>query len=223
MTRSCDVASFMKAWQELLPSNICVDAGSYLKDVPPLTTHELASAGMISKDRLRELQTGRAYAKHALSMLGVNDIELPIGSDRSPVWPTGFIGSITHTRSHSREYFAAAVARADEVRAIGIDAEHAAGLAPQIWPTILTKTERCQIQNLAANQREADVIRRWCIKEATIKAARQLYEPTAIETEKCEIEGEWLAFTPGVWAARRWPARVATSGGLVLAAVVVSA
>jgi 4'-phosphopantetheinyl transferase EntD len=223
MTKSCDVVSLLETWSQLLPSNIRVDAGDFSENIAPLTARELASAGTISPHRMQELQTGRAYAKHALSMMGVNDVELPIGSDRSPVWPAGFVGSITHARSHSREYCAAAVARSDEIRAIGIDAEYVTGLDPQVWPTILTVTELFQIRGLPANERESEVIHRWCIKEATAKAARELFEPSAIETEKRESEGDWFAFTPGLLGTRRWHARAAIANGLVLAAVVVPA
>ena len=223
MTKPCDVAFRLEAWAELLPWNISVDAGEFLEDAAPLTARELASAGMISADRMRELKTGRTYAKRALSMMGVNDVELPIGIDRSPVWPTGFVGSITHARSCGRGYCAAAVARSNEIRAIGIDVEFVAGLDPEVWPTILTEAELCQIGDLPANERESEVIHRWCIKEATIKAARHLFEPGAIETERGEIKGDWFSFTPASVGARRWPARAATSNGLVFAAVVVPA
>jgi 4'-phosphopantetheinyl transferase EntD len=213
----------LETWSELLPSNIRIDAGNFMEDEVPLTAHELASAGVISPNRMRELQTGRAYAKRALSIMGVNNVELPIGSDRSPIWPAGIIGSITHTRDHGREYCAAAVARSDEIRAIGIDAEYDNNLDPQIWPTILTEAELRQIGVLPVNERGSEVIRRWCIKEAVAKAARKLFEPITVETERCAIEGDWLAFTPGLFRRRGWTARTATLNGLVLAAVVVPA
>jgi 4'-phosphopantetheinyl transferase EntD len=223
MPKLRDAGSRLDAWKQLLPSNVSVHAGQFLEGAAPLTGRELASAGTITPDRMRELQTGRTFAKCALSAAGVNDAELPIGSDRSPIWPAGYVGSITHVRRFSHGYCAAAIAATSEIRAIGIDAENAVGLASQIWPTILTVSELRQIRNLPANEREPEVIRRWCIKEATAKAARRLFEPNAIETEKCAIEGAWFAVTPGLLGKQRWDARVAMSDGLILAAVVVPA
>ena len=223
MDKSLDEISRINIWSNLLPSNISIDGGHILDDGPPLTACEFASAGIINSDRLLEFRTGRAYAKRALSMLGVNDVELPMRGDRSPAWPPGIVGSITHTRSGLRQYFAAAAARDDEIRAIGIDAEYAIGFDPQIWPTILTEAELCQIRGLPVDQRKADVIYRWCIKEATLKAARQLFELRTIETERGEIEGHWRASTPRRSGAEWWPARATNSDGLVLAAVVVQA
>src|SRR6266478_8464453 len=115
-----DVSSFLETWKSLLPSGIRVSAGALSTNVLPLTCSELASAGEISADRKRELQSGRTYAKHALAMFGVHDVDLPVGSDRLPVWPAGFIGSITHIQKHSGGYCTAAVARSEEFLALGI-------------------------------------------------------------------------------------------------------
>ncbi|SRR6266851_118353 len=216
-----DVSTFLETWKSLLPSGIIVRAGALSTNVLPLTCLELASVGEISADRERELQNGRAYAKHALAVFGVHDVDLPVGSDRLPVWPAGFIGSITHTRRNSGGYCAAAVARSDEFLALGIDVEYAVGLDPAVWPTILTATELSQIRSLPANEREGEAIRRWCVKEAMVKAARSRLEPLAIETVKCEADGDRYVLTRKSGAPQRWHARTACWHGLVSAAVAV--
>ncbi len=196
-----DVSTFLETWKSLLPSGIIVRAGALSTNVLPLTCLELASVGEISADRERELQ--------------------PVGSDRLPVWPAGFIGSITHTRRNSGGYCAAAVARSDEFLALGIDVEYAVGLDPAVWPTILTATELSQIRSLPANEREGEAIRRWCVKEAMVKAARSRLEPLAIETVKCEADGDRYVLTRKSGAPQRWHARTACWHGLVSAAVAV--
>lgn len=69
--------------------------------------------------RQMEFFFGRLAARDALYPLGLADEQIPIGLQRQPVWPSGVIGSITHTQG-----LAAAVAtRLGVYRGIGIDAE----------------------------------------------------------------------------------------------------
>ena len=85
---------------------------------------------------------GRLCAREALAGLGWTGGVPEMGVDRLPVWPAGFVGSITHTHG-----FAWAVAaRAGEARGIGVDTEQildatraenlpAAITAPDVWAT----------------------------------------------------------------------------------------
>jgi enterobactin synthetase component D len=77
--------------------------------------------------RKAEFVAGRHCARLALARAaegrgGVGE-PLPIGPERAPVWPTGYVGSITHTRG----YVAAAAARAEGVRSLGLDSERVMG------------------------------------------------------------------------------------------------
>src|SRR5436190_15379026 len=92
MTRR--VSSLVETLRSLLPPGIEVCAGEFSTDALPLSPRELASVGALNVDRKHELQNGRTYAKHALAAFGIRDVELPVASDRSPIWPAGFIGSI---------------------------------------------------------------------------------------------------------------------------------
>jgi len=66
-----------------------------------------------------EFYSGRWAAAQAIARL-TGIIDTPqVNSDRSPAWPHGLIGSITHTN----DYALAAVARTSKVRRIGIDLE----------------------------------------------------------------------------------------------------
>lgn len=70
--------------------------------------------------RKAEFIAGRYCARLALAQLGGNvDAPIGVGASRQPVWPEGFVGSITHTDG----YASAMVARCDKVRAVGIDSE----------------------------------------------------------------------------------------------------
>jgi len=69
--------------------------------------------------RKAEFAAGRTCARQALRVLGLPELPILRGDDRQPLWPDGVVGSITHCDG----YCAAAVARAADFSAIGIDAE----------------------------------------------------------------------------------------------------
>jgi 4'-phosphopantetheinyl transferase EntD len=218
MRHKMDAQTLCDSWRSLLPSNINVVAGPIRLDAPPLTTLESLSAGNVSPDRLRELRTGRDYAKRALSEFGFDNVQLPIGADRSPVWPRGAIGSITHTGGPTKNHCAVAVGLSAEIRAIGIDIEPDVPLHPDVWTTILTADELTQLSAVAIADREREILSRWCVKEAIAKASRSILDPVKIETFNLESDGTDYV---GIAASYRWVARTIRSDGFVLAAVTV--
>lgn len=74
--------------------------------------------------RRREFACGRAAARAALAKLGAPAIAIPANADRTPVWPAGFTGSITHCD----DFCGAVVARSQDIPGIGFDAEPASPL-----------------------------------------------------------------------------------------------
>ncbi|MFG2099238.1 4'-phosphopantetheinyl transferase [Micromonospora echinaurantiaca] len=91
--------------------------------------------------RRRDFTAGRVCARRAMAALGLSPAAVPSAADRSPVWPAGVVGTITHTRG----YCAAAAARATEVRSVGIDAEQHRELNPGVRRLICLpeEDERC--------------------------------------------------------------------------------
>ncbi len=69
--------------------------------------------------REREFAAGRRCAARALLDAGAQDLTVGVSPDRSPRWPRGFVGSITHSGSFAW----AAVARDTALRSLGIDSE----------------------------------------------------------------------------------------------------
>jgi 4'-phosphopantetheinyl transferase EntD len=84
-----------------------------------LFAEEERSMGRAVEKRRREFVTARACARQALGRLGIEPVAIPSGERGEPLWPSGVVGSITHCQG----YRACAVARAGEVRSVGIDAE----------------------------------------------------------------------------------------------------
>lgn len=70
-------------------------------------------------DRQAQFELGRRCAHAAMAKLGRTDMPVLIDRQGAPVWPAGIVGSITHAPG----YCAAAVARAHNFHAIGINAE----------------------------------------------------------------------------------------------------
>lgn len=103
-------------------------------ELPPPTTAGLEHA---VEKRQREFCAGRFAAKVALEKLGIVDTAVPMAADRSPTWPSGIVGSITHTA----ELAACVVARKANVSALGIDLEVTGAVPPEIWDSVFTKGE----------------------------------------------------------------------------------
>jgi 4'-phosphopantetheinyl transferase EntD len=104
---------------ELLPADvIAVDIVGDDPEAYLLPEEEHLVAKAVAKRR-REVTNARTCARRALARLGIAETAIPRGAKGEPLWPAGVVGSITHTTG----YFAAAVAQADKIRSIGIDAE----------------------------------------------------------------------------------------------------
>jgi 4'-phosphopantetheinyl transferase EntD len=217
-------SDLIEAWQALLPTCVMVSAGPVLDHAPALTFTERVSAGIVDEDRLREFQSGRAFAKRALSMLGVNNAELPIGADRATVWPNGIVGSITHARDGNQSHAVATVARACNIPAIGIDVEFDRSPRPDTWPIFLTAQELKRISTLPVQARGIEALQIWCLKEAGTKAFRRSIDPTELETEYDRDADEylitWAVPGSGRQIVRTLQGRTRRLQGLVMAAAV---
>jgi 4'-phosphopantetheinyl transferase EntD len=115
--------------------------------------------------RLQEFSAGRACARAALAEFGVEGVALPAAGDRQPVWPLGFIGSITHTTG----LCAAAVATRSQILALGLDSEIVGAPTPDIWPTLCREEELRWVDTLPREQRPAAVTLLFSAKEAFYK------------------------------------------------------
>jgi len=110
--------------------------------------------------RVAEFRAGRAAARAALAKLGVARYPIPVGPDRKPRWPAGFVGSI----SHCRGLCVVAVAPSTTLSAIGIDCEPADRLPPELVDVVTTPCERRRLE------REMDGRVLFSAKEAFYKA-----------------------------------------------------
>ena len=140
------------------------------------------------------------------------------------MWPAGTVGSITHTRLGEGCHTAAAIGQTDAMVAIGIDAEFKGSISPHHWPTILTADELDAIRLLPAPLRGLNVLHRWCVKEAFLKARGAPLQPTTISANgnvnNDKAVFDWTIRCPSDKAiTSRLGARTINFGNLILAAV----
>lgn len=123
-----------------------------------------AVAGAVEK-RVWQYTAGRICARRALARLGLPE-ETPIvmGGDRMPIWPEGFVGSISHTD----HWCAAAVARESDVRSVGIDLEGAKPFKEELWQRVCTVDERLWLEGLEEGRELMSKVL-FCAKEAVYK------------------------------------------------------
>ncbi|MGW0704126.1 4'-phosphopantetheinyl transferase family protein [Streptomyces sp. NPDC002867] len=127
---------------------------------------QAAVAGMFD-ERRREFTSVRGLARRALAALGVTPQPLVPGPMGAPQWPVGVVGSMTHCPG----YRAAAVARAADYAAIGIDAEPRESLPGIVASRIVTDGERAWLRKDFAGAGELPLDRLlFSAKEASYKA-----------------------------------------------------
>jgi len=142
--------------------------------------HPDESTGTIgfAPKRVAEFAAGRLCARRALADLGIFDFPIAIGPDRSPRWPPGICGSISHTQG----YCCAVAAPRHVVTGIGIDVEIIGRVDSELDALIFTRAEA---EFLASLERHA----RTCAATVIFSAKEAFY--------KCQypITQRWLDFT----------------------------
>jgi phosphopantetheine--protein transferase-like protein len=121
----------------LLPGSAKIVEGAIADLEHLLAPQEAACISQAGSKRRREFACGRIFARRALKSFDPEDRCLLIDADRVPIWPAGLIGSITH----SDHYCAVAVARKDQVSAIGIDVEELERVTLDLSEYILLPSE----------------------------------------------------------------------------------
>ena len=135
----------------LVPNDVLMTARSLgADDVPRFRFPAEAEhvAGAIHKRQL-EFATGLELAHELIAewRRGERDTTraapLLVGPRRAPLWPTGLNGSITHTQG-------LCVVAVGRRRYLGIDVEVTAPLKDELWPSILTVSERARLKGLGS-------------------------------------------------------------------------
>lgn len=129
---------------DLFPEGVVVVVATpEMYEADPFEEEKAHVAKAVEKRR-REFVAGRAAARAAMAELGFESVSLPAAGDRSPIWPAGVVGSISHTRGCC----VAAVARADRFESVGVDVEEASPLKEDLIRMICTDREKDRIARL---------------------------------------------------------------------------
>lgn len=96
------------------------------------------------ESRRREFATVRLCARDALAQLGGPTVAIPPAADRSPRWPPGFVGSMTHCEG----FRGAAVARDADILGVGIDAEPDSPLPAELHAMVASPQELAALRAL---------------------------------------------------------------------------
>jgi 4'-phosphopantetheinyl transferase EntD len=132
---------------------------------PPLLPVEEPAIARAVPGRRAEFTAGRAAARLAMQRLGLMPQAVPAAPARSPIWPAGLTGSISHAAG-----FCAAVLAREAGQRLGLDIEDPAPLDTDLWPLVLTPDEIASLDLLPATARGLAAKRIFGIKEAAYKA-----------------------------------------------------
>ncbi len=121
--------------------------------------------GSFAPKRIADFAAGRLCARRALELLGIAGFFIAINPDRSPRWPAGVVGSITHTHG----YACAVAAFETAVLGIGIDAESIGRVEPRLDRLIFTERESADLTRFDAADRARAATVIFSAKEAFYK------------------------------------------------------
>ena len=155
------------AARAILDRDVVVEAAAPAADLDGLFPDErrYVASSPWAPVRQREFAAARACARRALSRLGIDACALVPHADRSPRWPDGLVGSISHTR----DLCLVAVARRGRLASLGIDVERVTGASTDIEELVCTPDERRWLDGQAAAPRGANIRLFFSAKEAFYK------------------------------------------------------
>jgi len=186
------------AWGALVPSGAAVAVWGVDVDAGLMRAEDARQVENAVEKRRVEFQRGRACARTALHALGgPAAAPLPIGPARSPVWPEGFTGSITHTAG----VVGAVVIPLSRCSGIGIDVERGSALPDGTGRLVLQPREQDRLVS------PLDLVA-FSAKESIFKAVHPLVERwVGFKEARIDFEAgesfsvEWHTEAPPVPAA----------------------
>jgi 4'-phosphopantetheinyl transferase EntD len=116
--------------------------------------------------RVQEFAAGRLCARRALARFGITRGVLRAAADRQPLWPAGFLGSITHTDG----FCAAVAAERSALQGLGLDSEVAGAVKAPLWPSICIAAELDWLRHWPTEARPQAATLVFAAKEAFYKA-----------------------------------------------------
>ncbi len=210
---------------DLLPAEVAVRESRIVNVTGRMFPEEDECVKAAVPKRRQEFLAGRWCAREALRKLGVTPASLPSNSDRTPAWPAGVVGSITHSTDHC----AVAVALTAQFASVGIDLEEVSRFDQKLLPLICTERELNTLVALsAAEQRTIGTIL-FSAKESVYKCqymlTRQWLGFRSVEIDLDPGTGDFQAQLPVNFSRflpeRRCTGRYASQNDLVATAIAI--
>jgi 4'-phosphopantetheinyl transferase EntD len=195
-----------------------------------LFPEEAAMVASAVQSRRQQFTAGRCLARQAWQQLGHPPAPLLSDQQRVPAWPTGIVGTITHTHV----WCAAAVAERRDVSGLGADVEPATALEPALWERVCRPEEREFLLRQTGERGGLLAKGVFSAKESIYKALYPSirvfldFQAMRIELEPTAILGTWTWYAElqvpwGHLAAgqRLGPGKLGIDRDLILTAVVL--
>jgi 4'-phosphopantetheinyl transferase EntD len=168
------------AIRRMLPAGVAASAGAIDDAAGTLAPVEVPATARMSARRLQEFSAGRGHARIALEQLGLRSPGVAVGAGRAPVWPAGFVGSI----SHAGDLVLAVAAPSTAIRGIGVDLERAVPLDADLIRRVCRPEEVARLGASAATGDRAKLV--FSAKESVYKCVAPL-SGAFLEFEDVEI------------------------------------
>jgi len=117
-------------------------------DAEELMPNEKLLTTKFGEKRVQDFSTGRFCARKAMEHVGYEPCEILMGGDKQPIWPTGLVGSISHTAALT----GAIVGLSSQIKAIGLDIETIGKVNHDMWELLYTDNERAFLNALPPGQ-----------------------------------------------------------------------
>lgn len=137
-----------------------------------LSPEEEKNVELAVAKRRREFVAARWCVRRGLEGLGLEPLPVPNDARRAPIWPSGVVGSISHTAG----YCAVVVASAADLASVGLDVERDAPVGEHLWERICTPGERQWLDRWPPEERGRWVRIVFSAKESFYKCQYQLTE-----------------------------------------------
>lgn len=168
---------------DLFPDGVQIAVGDPRGGKPTGHADEEIHVTNAVPSRRSEFFAGRECARKAMRDLGFQPTAIGVRPDRSPIWPTGLIGTISHSKTMC---LAAVTRQPHDVLSIGLDIEPDGPLPEDMWSTVCTSNERTWLARLPSGQRARQALRMFTAKESAYKAQYPLTQEF-FEFEDLEI------------------------------------
>lgn len=156
-------------YEQLFPHGGVVVTGRAFTGDSDLFSEEMSAIARASTARMHEFALGRRCAREALALLDGPRVAIPMGRFRDPVWPFGYVGSITHTQGFCAAAVAKSVSGNGTILGIGIDCEPLAHLPGELPGLVCSPEERAWLNNHRQDGVPWDRLF-FCAKESVYKA-----------------------------------------------------